>query len=129
MSANGLSDGDRAELMRLETALWQRQTRFDRIFMEAVLADDFVEYGRSGRRYERQEVLSEPEQPLACELPLGDLHVRPLATGVAQVTYVSRVIHDGAVEVGRRSSIWSRTAAGDWVLRFHQGTPIPDTVN
>lgn len=126
MSENVMSDADRAELTRLETALWQSATRFDRAFMDSVLAEDFLEFGRSGRRYDRQAILDGTPYAIDCELPLPELELRPIAAGVVLVAYTSRVIEDGVTLVGRRSSLWSRAADGRWVLRFHQGTPLPE---
>ena len=116
------SQADRDTLERLEEDLWQAETRFDLSLMEKIFAPDFVEFGRSGRVYDRQTILAVPRGPLVARLPLQNFRVRLLAPDVAQVTYDSAVTYDGAVLHGRRSSIWTRNAGG-WVLRFHQGTP------
>jgi hypothetical protein len=44
---------DRQLLERLEEELWREATRFDRARMNDVFADDFFEFGRSGRVYGR----------------------------------------------------------------------------
>ena len=46
-----------ASLTRLEESLWRTETRFDIELMDRTLAADFVEFGRSGRRYDREGVL------------------------------------------------------------------------
>ena len=102
--------------------MWREETRFDMAFMESALAPDFFEFGRSGRRYTRQQILGLPRHFIDAELPLHDLEIRLLDPDVAQVTYNSKVTHDGVAEHGRRSSLWSRSA-DTWFLRFHQGTP------
>lgn len=117
-----LTQEDRELLQRLEGDLWREETRFDLPYMEKVLAGDFLEIGRSGRIYRREDTLSTPRQPIEAVLPLPDFEVRLLAKDVAQVTYNSAVTYDGILQKGRRSSIWSRSPNG-WVLRFHQGTP------
>jgi hypothetical protein len=117
-----LNAPDRLELERLEEGLWRAQTRFDMAFMERVLAEDFFEYGRSGRTYLRQDILNVPHDEPKTTFPLPNLSIRLLSPDVAQVTYDSEVEYAGVVEHGRRSSIWSRRDAS-WVLRFHQGTP------
>jgi hypothetical protein len=117
-----LSERERAQLERLEESLWRGETRFDRALMERVLAEDFFEYGRSGRTYEREQTLGASRAEIKATLPLPGLRIRLLAPDVAQVSYNSAVEYDGVMEYGRRSSIWSRR--GDsWELRFHQGTP------
>lgn len=115
----------REELEALESALWRRETRFDRTFMERVLAPDFFEFGRSGRYWSREAVLAAPDQPFDSQLPLENLQMRLLAPGVVLVTYVSRARFGPELEVARRSSIWTRGERG-WVLLFHQGTPLPE---
>lgn len=118
-----LSDKEVAELRTLEEDLWRRETRFDNAYMERVFAEDYFEYGRSGRIYFRDESLSHEPQDIDAVLPLTNFSARLLAPTVAQVTYESRVTYRGVEERGNRSSIWSRS--GDsWVLRFHQGTPV-----
>lgn len=122
MATPELSIADATELRRLEEAMWRAETRFDRAFQEAHFADDFVEFGRSGRVYGRRDIIRTDGHPIEASLPLPDFAVRVLAEGVVLVTYNSAVVYDGQTEYTRRSSIWSRKGS-DWVMRFHQGTP------
>jgi len=126
MNPHPLTASDVAELIQLEEAMWRASTRFDIAFQEKRFAADFVEFGRSGKTYTRDQMILASGPPIDAELPLDNLTVRALAEGVVQVTYNSHVLHDGVLEHGRRSSIWTRSAEG-WVMRFHQGTPYePD---
>lgn len=102
--------------------MWREETRFDVAFMDRALAPDFFEIGRSGRTYTRQSTLDVPREPIDAKLPLPNFQIRPLDVNTALVTYDSEVRFAGAVEFGRRCSIWSRSGDG-WVLRFHQGNP------
>jgi len=113
---------DRDALERLEEELWREETRYDKRRMSEVIAPDFLEFGRSGRVYRREDSLAVPPHAIDAVLPLPDFRARLLHPDVAQVTYNSAVTYDGVVQRARRSSIWSRTPEG-WVLRFHQGTP------
>jgi hypothetical protein len=106
----------------LEEALWRPETRFDRTWMDRTLAPDFFEFGRSGRIYDRDGVISSPEEPIAATFPLESFAIHFVTADVLLATYVSRVIHNGEEVVGNRSSLWSR-CDGQWRLRFHQGTP------
>jgi len=117
-----LSRHDRDALERLEEEVWRAETRYDERRMREVMAPDFLEFGRSGRVYQRGDSLAVPRHPIDAVLPLPDFRARLLHPDVAQVTYNSAVTYDGVVQRARRSSIWSRTPGG-WVLRFHQGTP------
>lgn len=112
---------DREGLRRLEDSLWRPETRFDRDYMERILAADFVEFGRSGRVYSRDDILELPSR--AIDARLRDFAVQAIGRDVALVTYVSAVSRDdGTIELGNRSSIWTRDR-DRWQLRFHQGTP------
>jgi hypothetical protein len=118
-----ITNEDLETLQQLEEELWREETRFDMQRMQELIADDFLEFGRSGRVYRRQDTLKIESQPIDAVLPLLEFHARLLDENTAQVTYNSAVTDDGAIEYARRSSIWSRTRSG-WVLRFHQGTPF-----
>lgn len=121
-----IDETDWHTLRRLEEELWREETRFDITYMKEILAEDFIEYGRSGRVYSREDTLAVARQPIHAVLPLPDLAIRLLAGDVAQVTYNSATTLDGEVQHGHRSSIWARTDSS-WVLKFHQGTPFePD---
>ena len=122
MSAPALLTEDRVELTQLEEDMWREAARYDPTFQERRFAQDFIEFGRSGRVYTREQVISTEPQQILAVLPLPNLAIRLLDADTAQVTYDSQVTHDGAVQFAHRSSIWSRIG-GIWVMRFHQGTP------
>ena len=120
-----LTAPDIARLQALEESLWRAETRYDLAYMESVLAPDCFEFGRSGRTYTRAQLLDMPSQPqsINAKLPLAEFAARMIDVNTALVTYISSVMHDGILDVGNRSSLWSRTATG-WQLRFHQGTAV-----
>jgi hypothetical protein len=109
----------RDQLIELEHALWRAETRFDAEFMEQVLADDFFEFGRSGRVYARADSLAVTGD--AIDAHLRDFQLAIIAEDVALLTYVSEVQHK-TLDLANRSSLWVRRD-GRWQLRFHQGTP------
>jgi hypothetical protein len=108
------------ELIELEWALWRAETRFDDEFMERVLADDFGEFGRSGRVYTRADTRAVEGE--AIDANLRDVEVDLIAEDVALLTYVSEVQHE-VLDLANRSSLWVKRD-GRWQLRFHQGTPL-----
>ncbi len=112
------------ELILLEESLWRGETRLNDAAMDKILADDFCEFGRSGRIYERDEMFlgSGEITEIKATLPLRDFRVRALSEDIVQVMYVSEVQYGAEVEIGLRSSIWRREADG-WRLCFHHGTP------
>lgn len=108
-------------LAALEHSLWQSETRHDRALMDQTFAHDFREFGRSGRRYSREDLLPEgAAQPI--DATLHALAVTDLSDTLALVTYVSQVRRPTGPEWANRASLWDR-ASGRWQLRFHQGTP------
>jgi hypothetical protein len=112
------------ELQTLETELHRNETRRNREHMDALLHPEFVEFGRSGTRYGRADILNEFGADHALpEIRSGNFEVVVLADGVALLTYVSAHV-DARGNLDRltlRSSLWVRTEVG-WQLRFHQGT-------
>lgn len=114
---------ERDVLVALEETLWRAETRYDRVLMEQTFAEDFVEVGRSGRRYERAEMFfdPDPDASINATFPLPDYSVKLIAPNVALATYTSEVRYGDDIERGRRSSLWAKSQ-GQWQLRFHQGT-------
>lgn len=109
------------QLKILEESLWIEETRFDKSYMNNILAADFFEYGRSGKVYTREEVLSSLFQRIDAIIPLENFQIHKIDENVYQVTYISEVGKDQLK--ANRSSIWLYSA-GEWRLKFHQGTPI-----
>ncbi len=112
--------GEVTRLRVLEESLWRPDTRFDATYLDSIMAPDFVEIGRSGRRYTRSEILATAPRPIGVTLPLPGFRVRMIGD-VAIVTYTS----DERPERSHRTSVWRRHRAG-WLLEHHQGTPIPE---
>ena len=126
MPDTSLLPADVETLTRLEESLWQAETRYDPILMDQLFADDFFEFGRSGRVYTREDLIlpASAKRPIDMRLPLPRLRFTVIETNSVLLTYVSEVRREsGEVERANRSSIWSRHN-GAWKLRFHQGTPI-----
>lgn len=118
-----LTPEDMNALRALEVSLWTAETRFDPDLMEQTFDKDFVEFGRSGRCYERADMIfpADQMQDIDIRLPLPDYSVDLIAPDVAMATYTSEVRYGDVVERARRSSLWRRVG-GSWKLRFHQGT-------
>jgi hypothetical protein len=89
--------------------------------MRTIMAKDFFEFGRSGKIYSIDEVLSAPGQEIKTKFPLKDFVIHEIDERVFLITYISEVQYD-ELEIGNRSSLWLKTEDG-WKLKFHQGTP------
>ena len=122
-----LSAKDAAELQRLEEELLRPDVRRSPAKMAALLADDFVEFGKSGHTYGKADLIATVTQLEEGPLSLREFAAKALAPSIALVTYRStRHYHDGHTEQAWRSSIWRRTAHG-WQMVLHQGTPTGRT--
>lgn len=119
------------ELRNLERELHKAETRRNRKRMETLIHPSFVEFGRSGNRYSRADVLEEygPNSTLPA-IRSENFQMADLAEGIVLLTYVSAHLDaDGnAHRRTLRSSIWVLTEAG-WQIRFHQGTPTSDELS
>ena len=114
-----------AQLRHLEKLLLQQEVRASRERLAALLADDFVEFGSSGKVFDKRKVIAALTKEPSAKMYLSKFALTMLADNIALVTY--RAIHRAAR--GRRpvqslrSSIW-RLREGDWQMVFHQGTRI-----
>ena len=110
-----------AELHRLESALARRDPELidaDAAALTALIADDFFEFGASGKTWTAPDVRKTLTNEAPRDVPMEDFAVVRIATGVALVTYRSRDPRHA-----RRSSIWVRRQ-GRWQMVFHQGTLV-----
>jgi hypothetical protein len=121
MCDHAISMDDQEELRQLEHAMWSERTRYDLAFQDAHFAEDFLEFGRSGRVYDRDAAMLRSGPAIVAQLK--DMRIRPLSRDHVQVVYDS-IVRSAVGETlhAHRSSIWSRQDGG-WEMRFHQATP------
>jgi hypothetical protein len=107
-------------LQRLELEL--QQTTLDQL-----LADDFIEFGASGKRYTKQDLLTSLPASRVVSYRSSGFEAKELAPGVVLLTYQtsSQDPASGRATHSLRSSIWQQHG-GTWKLVFHQGTPVRD---
>lgn len=111
-------------LKRMETAMHRTDVRRDRQQMEALLHPDFIEIGRSGKRYSRDAILEEFRTEAALPaIDARDFQLQEISQDVLLLTYRSAHIADNGTLTRHtlRTSLWVRTAQG-LQLRYHQGT-------
>lgn len=107
---------DYAEIIRREQQLLDPAVRGDVDAAARLLHPDFMEFGRSGRAWDRESVLAMMASDPGVAGPASGFVPARLTDDVVLLTYRSA---DGTL----RSSIWMRDVDGAWVVRFHQGTP------
>ncbi|MGA2648932.1 MAG: nuclear transport factor 2 family protein [Terracidiphilus sp.] len=112
-----------AHLRASENALLDLSVRRDRERVSELLAEDFLEFGSSGRVWTREQILeimeTEDFQPPVME----DFKCALIAEGFALATYrtVRTDPRTGERAATLRSSLWTKES-GAWRVRFHQGT-------
>lgn len=111
------------ELRKLEERLLQPELRRNRTAVSALLADEFVEYGSSGRVFDKQQVLDLLQSEEPYPVLMTNFRVQILSPAIALVLYRS-VRPESSLQSGAtflRSSLWVHRD-GRWQMIFHQGT-------
>jgi hypothetical protein len=115
-------------LLKHEQQLMDPLFRKNRDQVSALLAEEFREFGSSGRIWNKAAIL----ELLASETPqpaprVEDFTIQRLGPETALATYRTVPEHSaGAPQASLRSSLWIRSKHG-WQVLFHQGTRIPNT--
>lgn len=114
-------------LQSLEEEFLLDPSRSSPVRLEELLSADFVEFGASGRVFDRAGTIASLVDGESTTVhAVFDFTLLRLATDAALVTYriESRSPGGEPARESLRSSLWIKE--GDsWVVRFHQGTPKP----
>lgn len=108
-----------AELQQLEESLLIPDVRKSARLSE-LLADDFVEFGSSGRVYDKADLVTALQEEAPVRQTPSNFKVVVLAPDVALLTYRIRRHAQPAVDT-LRCSLWRRSG-GRWQMVFHQAT-------
>ena len=109
-------------LPQLEQHLLKPEVRADRNAVSALLAEDFREFGVSGKVWSRSEILAQLAAESPVDLQASDFKITMLSPSIALVTYRSTRSRPGQPpRHALRSSIW-QLQEGHWRILFHQGT-------
>lgn len=103
-----------------EMELLHPDVRSDPARVRELLHDDFMEFGSTGRVYNKRMLLDMLKGERHAEVVIREFAVRQLSSDTALVTY--RTVGQSGQEA-RRSSVWTRQD-GVWKMAFHQGTRI-----
>lgn len=114
-----------SHLRVLEESHLRSEVRSSPEALDALLAEEFIEFGSSGRVYDRNAILEAVSGEDAFTWSIEDFAVRLLASGVALATYrlSIRSVEARDPRVTLRSSVWVHRSS-EWVLVFHQGTLV-----
>ena len=112
----------------LETALHKKVVRNSREQVSALIADDFLEFGKSGGTFNKQDTLDGLEQEAVdLQIAVSDLNAKELSKDIVLVTYTASMLdEDNSTTVStNRSSVWILRDV-NWQMVFHQGTKKQD---
>ena len=90
--------------------------------MSELLAEEFVEFGSSGRQFNKAQVVAALQSESPVQVTASEFKVWLLSSQIALVTYQAQRHGDPSVHT-LRSSIWQQKE-GQWQMVFHQGTPV-----
>jgi ribonuclease HI len=110
-------DGDEREVVERELALLDPAVRRDPDRVRALLHADFVEFGASGRVWDRTSIAAVTSGTVE-RILATDVEAVRLGPDAILVTFRS----DDQGRRALRSSVWVRDPDAGWLLRFHQGT-------
>ncbi|WP_243290461.1 DUF4440 domain-containing protein [Bacillus sp. FJAT-47783] len=106
------------KLLELEEKLLKPEIRASRNELKQLLADNFFEFGSSGRVLYKNEDIRE-EGIGVVKMTLSDFEIHPLSDEIVLTTY--RIFNEVNKQHTLRSSIW-KSINGKWRMVFHQGT-------
>ena len=112
------------EILLLEEMLLSPEVRSSRSRLQELLAEEFVEFGSSGRVFDRTTVIdSLTKSESKTQYLVEHFKLRRLAADTVLVTYEVEARSDSGTVLRRslRSSIWT-SRDGQWQMVFHQGT-------
>jgi len=115
---------DKINLMKsLEMSFFDNSIRLSGDKLNELIADDFTEYGRSGKTFNKQEIISMLLNNDAPRVKLENFQIKNLSVDVTIVNYLSYIENEnGKIEKTLRTSIW-KLYGENWKIFFHQGTP------
>jgi hypothetical protein len=110
---------------RLECDLLEPQVRRSPERLNELLDDEFVEFGASGKRYTKQEIVHRLPDSVIVKYSVRDLRILQVRSDVMLATYLVEKETPGinTKAISLRSSLW-RNRNGRWQMVFHQGTPV-----
>jgi len=125
------AEDDVNQAIAAELQLMDPRVRASRERAGQLLDPEFVEFGRSGRRWTYETMLAElpghpGSSPDAPRFEPSDTAGVLLAPGLVHLTYET-VLGERRT---RRSSIWRKAdGAAGWRMYYHQATPVPAGVD
>jgi hypothetical protein len=110
-------------IFELEQRLAQVARKLSVEDASSLIADDFLEFGASGKVWTKTEIISAMSRWKSIERIVENFTVRELSASVCLVTYKVIAVDRQPSPFSLRSSIW-RNNGETWQIIFHQGTSV-----
>jgi hypothetical protein len=110
-------------LFELEQRLAQVGRKLSAEDAFSLIAEDFLEFGASGKVWTKTEIISAMSQWVPTERIVEDFRVHELSASVCLVTYRVIGVDRQPFAFSLRSSIW-RSSGKTWQIVFHHGTNV-----
>jgi len=113
------------QIYQLEDQLLKPEVRQSKEKIAILLADEFVEFGSSGRIWTKPQVIEEFQHSPMISMTIQDFQLKVLSPEVVLATYctITKNVTKGDQRYSLRSSLW-KFINGRWQMIFHQGTKI-----
>ena len=102
---------------QLELSLLEQVARQSSGHLDAIIHDDFIEFGKSGRIFNKQEIIDYLSSEEIKKFTVSDFQIKLLSKDVVLATY--KTAEEGMTVL--RSSVW-KYKNDNWRMVFHQGT-------
>lgn len=112
-------------IYELETSLLKPEVRSSVEQLDNLLADDFKEFGSSGRIYTKENILERlPSNTDDVIYRVSDFDMKVLSDSLVMTNFKTDKVINGTERVSSlRTSLWVREN-DEWKIFFHQGTVI-----
>jgi hypothetical protein len=110
-----------AVVVALERRLLNPRVRSSKTDLDELIADDFIEFGRSGHVWTKNTILDSLSRAPPADIEIDSVQCRQISENAILITYRSRRVGEDQPAETLRSSIWQRRGDG-WQIIFHQGT-------
>ncbi len=112
-------------IYELELSLLKPEVRSSTEALNKLITDDFIEYGSSGKKYTKKDILERlPSTLEKCEYLVTDFNVKIQSSNIVIATFKTERTSNGTDKViSLRSSHWRKTD-NQWQMFFHKASRI-----
>lgn len=109
-------------IIQLEKLLLDSSVRKNPVELDRLLAEDFIEFGTSGKVYNKMNIIELLPKEDSATIEAFDFRAIALSSEFVQLTFkTNRQNKDGSITSSLRCSIWKKNG-NQWQMFFHQGT-------